>query len=75
MLKILKMFRDSEDPEMGTVDGKAFELLLKAECLEVISGYGVALEGRVPGGYIQVRSKLARTVHDGEHRTFTRMFV
>ena len=41
MFKILKLFRDSEDPEMGTVDGKAFETLSKAECLEVISKYGV----------------------------------
>ena len=34
MFTILKMFRDSEDPEMGTVDGKALKTLSKAECLE-----------------------------------------
>ena len=41
MFKILRMFRDTEDPEMGCVDGKAFETLSKTECLGIIKKYGV----------------------------------
>ena len=41
MFKILRMFRDTEDPEMGCVDGKAFETLSKSECLDIIGKYGV----------------------------------
>ena len=41
MFKILKMFRDNEDPEMGYVDAKAFETLSKTECLKIINKYGI----------------------------------
>ena len=41
MFKILRMFRDTEDPEMGCVDVKAFETLSWTECLGIIKKYGV----------------------------------
>ena len=41
MFKILKMYRDTEDTEMGSVDGKAFETLSKAGCIELMKKYGV----------------------------------
>ena len=41
MFKVLKMYRDTEDPEMDSVDGKAFETLSNAECLELMGKYGI----------------------------------
>ena len=41
MLKILRHFRDHEDPDMGEIDGKAFEVLSKAECLDIIKRHGI----------------------------------
>ena len=35
MFRILKICRDTEDPEMVYADGKAFETLSKTECLEM----------------------------------------
>ena len=41
MFKILKMFTDYENPETGSINGKAFESLSKSECLKIISRHGV----------------------------------
>ena len=41
MFKILRLYRDNEDPSMGEIDGKAFEVLSKAECLDIIRGHGI----------------------------------
>ena len=41
MFKILKMFTDYENPETGSIDGKAFESLSKSECLKIISRHRV----------------------------------
>ena len=40
MFKILKCYRVEENPDMGSVDGKAYETLSKAECLEMLQNHG-----------------------------------
>ena len=41
MFKILKRYRDEEDPDMGSVGDKAYETLSKAECLEMLKDHGI----------------------------------
>lgn len=41
LVKILKKFRDEEDPDMGSLDGKSYETLSKSECLDELKKYGI----------------------------------
>ena len=45
LLKVLKRFRDEEDPEMGLYEDKPYETLSNAQCIQILEKHGIdALE-------------------------------
>ena len=41
MLQILERYKDIEDPDMGLLNGKAYETLSKDECLEELKKFRI----------------------------------
>ena len=41
MLRILKSYRDQEDPDMGLIEDKPYETLSKKECLDLLQKFSI----------------------------------